>query len=124
MRELIDKNDAILAMMKEQMNDIKEYGCPIPECFDGDRAINVLMNLPTIMEDPDISEYLDRIWKLAYERGKNEGIVRCKDCTYYDWTWVDKLEKNNNHYCPIIDSVTDIDFFCAKGERRLEDGKE
>ena len=77
MRELIDKNDAILAMMKEQMNDIKEYGCSIPECFDGDRAVNVLMNLPTIMDDPDISEYLDRLWKLAYERGKREGRRFC-----------------------------------------------
>lgn len=51
-------------------------------------------------------------------------VVRCKDCNYYDRSWFDKLEKNNNHYCPIIDSVTDINFFCAKGERRSENGKE
>ena len=116
----ISLDDAIKAMLKEQQDDIKAYGCSIPEGFDGDRAVRVLMSLSTIS---DISEYSDRLWILAYERGKNEGIVRCKDCTYYDWTWVDKLERNNNHYCPIIDSVTDIDFFCAKGERRLEDVK-
>ena len=114
MRELIDKNDAILAMMKEQMNDIKEYGCPIPECFDGDRAINVLMNLPTIMEDPDISEYLDRIWKLAYERGKNEGIVRCKDCKFW---------RQDTEICGLWSNVSIAqhippDWYCAAGERR------
>ena len=113
---LISRNAAIKAMLKEQQDDIKAYGCSIPEGFDGDRAVRVLMQLPTF--DTDISGYSDRLWKLAYERGKTEGVVRCKDCTYYDWTWVDKLEKNNNHYCPIIDSVIDVNFFCAKGDRK------
>ena len=115
MDKLISRNAAIKAMLNEQQEDIKAYGCSIPECFDGDRASRVLMQLPYI--DTDMFEYSDRLWKLPYERGKNDGSVRCKNCKYYDWTWVDKLERNNNHYCPIIDCVTDVEFFCSKGER-------
>lgn len=34
MDHLISRSDAIKAMLNEQKDDIKAYGCPIPECFD------------------------------------------------------------------------------------------
>lgn len=73
MSDLISRADAIEALLKEQEDDIKEYGgCSIPECFDGDRAVRVLLKLPTFDIDV-ISRYSERLWKLAYERGKAEG---------------------------------------------------
>lgn len=71
--ELISRDQAITAMLKEQEDDIEAYGCPIQEGFDGDRAVRVLAKLPSI--DIDISEYSDRLWKTAYERGKAEGVM-------------------------------------------------
>ena len=73
MSDLISRADAIAAMLKEQEDDIEAYGCAIPECFDGDRAVRVLKQLPTINIYADMCEYSDRLWKLAYERGKKEG---------------------------------------------------
>ena len=43
-------------------------------------------------------------------------VVRCKDCKYWDTTW--KTRADFHYYCPMIDSVTDGDFYCADGERR------
>ena len=72
MIKLISLDDAIKALLKEQQDDIEAYGgCTIPEGFDGDRAVRVLMQLSPIS---DISQYSDRLWKLAYERGKKEGF--------------------------------------------------
>ena len=72
MIKLISLDDAIKALLKEQQDDIEAYGgCAIPEGFDGDRAVRVLMQLSPIS---DISQYSDRLWKLAYERGKKEGF--------------------------------------------------
>ena len=73
MLKLISLDHAIAAMLQEQEEDIEAYGCSIPEGFDGDRAVRVLKQLPTMSADPDISEYSDRLWKLAFERGKKEG---------------------------------------------------
>ena len=74
MSDLISRADAIEVILKEQKDDIEAYGCAIPESFDGDRAVRVLKQLPTINIYDDMSEYSDRLWKLAYERGKKEGF--------------------------------------------------
>ena len=48
MPELIYLNDAVTVLLKEQEDDIEAYSCAIPECFDGDRAVEVITKLPTI----------------------------------------------------------------------------
>ena len=73
-----------------------------------------LNSLPTI--DTDISEYSDRLWKLAYERGQKEAVVRCKDCKNWDHSW--KSTSPDHHYCPFIDWPTSESFYCARAERR------
>ena len=43
----------------------------------------VINKLPPVQ--PDLSEYSDKLWQKAYERGKAEAqaeIVRCKDCRF------------------------------------------
>lgn len=45
--DLINKQDAIDAMMQLQDEDIEAYGCKIPEGFDGDRAVMALRKLPS-----------------------------------------------------------------------------
>ena len=58
MPELIDLEDAVTVLLKEQEDDIEAYGCPIPEMFDGDRAVRVLATLPITT------------------------IIRCSDCRF------------------------------------------
>lgn len=45
-------------------------------------------------------------------------VVRCKECRHWDTDWETHC---GFHYCPMIDGLTDVDFFCADGERR-DDG--
>lgn len=120
MDKLISRYDAIQAMLKEQRDDIKAYGCSIPEGFDGDRAVRVLMKLPTV--DIDMSDYSDRLWRSAYERGKAvgkaEGVIRCKDCAY----------RNGfaSNVCPMLKAhkvrLRDDDY-CSYAERKITHGK-
>ena len=120
MDELVSRDAAIQAMLKEQQDDIKAYGCSIPECFDGDRASSVLMQLPAI--DPDMSDYSERLWHLAYERGKNEGIVQCKYCK---WSRchinVDKQGETETYWrCMNWDGETDEEGYCHDWKRRTD----
>lgn len=42
-----------------------------------------IANMPSTQ--PDLSEYSDKLWKAAYERGKAEAqlkIIRCSQCEY------------------------------------------
>lgn len=143
MSELINKESAIKVLLQEQEDDIKAYGCSIPEVFDGDRAVRVLEQLPTI--DIDLSEYSDRLWKLAYERGKKEGFndalsIKVEPLTYGEQRIFLSAMRREEKICKEFD---DNIFSCyadslvrvcheitrkVKGalwtERRLEDGKE
>jgi hypothetical protein len=115
MDKFIIRDDAIRAMLKEQQDDIKSYGCPIPEGFDGDRAV--------------------RLWKLAYERGKNERFVMCKDCINrpfkinkdresYGFNLDARMKNDFEYYCPFMcedgwySTMPEDDFYCKNGERR------
>ncbi len=49
-------------------------------------------------------------------------VVRCKDCKYWNAHVTLSTFLPNAHYCGVIDSVFDGEFFCSYGERR-EHGK-
>lgn len=49
-QDLISRSEAISLMRQMQEDDIRTYGCAIPEGFDGDRAVIALLTLPTINE--------------------------------------------------------------------------
>ena len=52
MSRLIDADKAIDAMAKLEQEDNEAYGVSIPECFDSDRAIEALNNIPTVQAVP------------------------------------------------------------------------
>lgn len=135
MDELISRPAAIAAMLKEQEDDLKAYGCPIPEMFDGVRAARVLAKLPIV--DTNMSAYSESLWTIAYERGKNERFVRCKDCINRPFKInkdresngfnLDARMKNNfEYYCPFMceDGWYSImppdDFYCKNGQWRRD----
>ena len=85
------------------------------------RCIDATMihELPSVQ--PDLSDYSDKLWRSAYERGKREAqteIIHCRECEYGEQ---DEYER---WYCRSLGcQVGDEDGsgFCADAERR-EDG--
>ena len=74
---------------------------------------------------PDLSEYSDKLWKAAYERGKAEAldeIVRCKDCKHWkDSDGVYRRGIGAESKCPVnIRAVYEGNFYCADAERRTD----
>jgi len=69
MRDLIDRQAAIDAL-------IEWYGC---EPTDIGAFKNIIEKLPSAQ--PDMSEYSDKLWKAAYERGKAETQQRWIPCS-------------------------------------------
>lgn len=60
----------------------------------------------------EFAEYCDRLWKIAYERGKTEGVIRCRDCKYY-----------HHVFCTYIYQIFNkvpSDFYCGYAERKEE----
>lgn len=43
-------------------------------------------------------------------------VVRCKDCIEWDRDWKPFGQNKNERFCPVIDMVTEADFFCKYGE--------
>ena len=65
----------------------------------------------------DLSEYSDKLWKAAYERGKAEAlaeIVRCKDCNHWS------RESICDGFCSEDCMRHDEDFYCGYAERRTD----
>ena len=80
-------------------------------------AINAVKELPTA----DLSEYCDKLWKTAYERGKQEARpIRCDECKYWNIEWIP--DTGVGHYCPMMDHIMVGDEWCCYGERRESDG--
>lgn len=48
------------------------------------------------------------------------GVIRCKDCKYWDTSW-QKDAAPNFHYCPMLDGIREGDFYCADAERRTDE---
>lgn len=78
---------------------------------DFEDACCAIENAPTI---EDLSDFCDRLWRGAYERGKEDGkaeIVWCKDC------------KKREH-CRTTNTwaiAPGDDWYCADGERMEQD---
>ena len=115
MSDLIDRQKAIKTAM------IMCERCTTGDIIDLRVMIcESLAVLPTA--DTDMSEYSDRLWKMAYERGKNEGIVQCKYCK---WSRchinVDKQGETETYWrCLNWDGETDEEGFCHEWERRTD----
>ena len=75
-----------------------------------------ILNLPSAQ--PDLSEYSDKLWKAAYERGKKDAqleIVYCRECIHWRY--------DTDHTCRYYGGASPrlaIDF-CSKGERRTDE---
>lgn len=66
---------------------------------------------------PDLSEYSDKLWRSAYERGKREAqpeIIYCKDCKYLD------IQGTYGECGKGILGIVNRDDFCSRAERREE----
>lgn len=89
--------------------------CPngYSDTYDKEHIIAVLEEVPAAQ--PDFDAYCDKLWKLAYERGKGDAqanIVQCKDC---------KWRRNQNGtmaWIPCRALVTPDDFYCKYAERK------
>lgn len=71
MSDYISRQEAIDCMMRLQREDEEAYGASIPEGFDGDRAAEALMQLPSVqpqkvcvaevkVDIDDIKDYIDK----------------------------------------------------------------
>lgn len=72
----------------------------------------------------DLSGYSDKLWKLAYERGKAEvqaEIVRCKDCKYWHREMRNGIEYFNFSLCELKHYGDGHNFYCADAKRRKDD---
>ena len=93
------------------------YGKPTLDFESGKKVIAHLKQMPSAQ--PDLSEYSDKLWKKAYERGKAEAhdeIVRCKDCKQFR-RWID----TDICFCDITEAEMSDNDFCSKAERRTDD---
>lgn len=111
MDRLISLHAAIDALVTPRVHDVYDsYWNGRNKQYQED--INAINALPSAQ--PDLSEYSDKLWRAAYERGKKDAqadIIRCKDC------------KKREH-CRTTNTwavAPSDNWFCADGERR-EDG--
>lgn len=69
---------------------------------------------------PDISEYSDKLWRNAYERGKMDAqpeIIRCKDCKFAEVA--DKEDGQDGYTCQFHrGSIWFSGSYCSWAERR------
>lgn len=50
-----------------------------------------------------------------------EPVIRCGDCENWDTDWTPfNCESKIMHWCPMIDCVTEADFYCAYGKKQEE----
>ena len=47
-------------------------------------------------------------------------IVRCKDCIYWDTDWTPTRADLGEYWCPMTDMIKPGDWFCADGERKVD----
>ena len=64
---------------------------------------------------PDLSEYIDKLWRSAYERGKRDAqpeIIHCRDCKWHNG----EINQCNAQVCASMCG----DDFCSRAEKREE----
>ena len=99
--DLIDRQAAIDA--------VRSY---YDECDEREESIEErIEQLPSA--DIDLSDFSDKLWRAAYERGKAE-VVRCKDCKHSYETFAGLICSHG--VC--VDCVVRDDFYCSYGERK------
>jgi hypothetical protein len=109
MNDPIDRQAAI-----DEIKALYEWHDTVTE----DRAIDHLKRLPSAQ--PDLSDFCDRLWKAAYERGKAEAqaeIVRCKDCIHRD----PEDKKCDCGHDILWQLPRDDKWYCADAERRTDE---
>jgi hypothetical protein len=116
MDDLISREKAIEAIDKVFPEDPNKSECASGVAIGAALASIYVKELPSA----DLSEYSDKLWRNAYERGKVEAqaeIVRCKDCKYNSNTC------GNYVNCDIIPQMfgRTVDNFCSRAERRTDD---
>lgn len=113
MSDLISRQQAIDALKRKQddgKGDLSRFYNTIIQ-----HDIEAIMQLPSAR--PDLSEYSDKLWQKAYERGKAEAqaeIVRCKDCRFN--TYSKKCLNPDSFFLVPAD-----DFYCGYAERRTDE---
>lgn len=115
MKDLIERQTAIDALIKADYEFTGILSEPRARRFE--QTINALPSA-----QPDLSEYSDKLWRNAYERGKAEAqaeIIRCRDCFWYrhnnhGHTWCD-------HPTGLIGFKVEPTDYCSKGVRRTDE---
>ena len=104
MSDLIDRDIACQKMTALYEEDCKIYGVPIPECFDSDRAIKALNELPSA-----------------------EPVIYCKDCVRHNVSVEDWYNNYELKVCPLVAHRGkaighEFDYqFCVCAERRTDE---
>ena len=133
MDDLIYKQDAIDAMLRLENEDIKAYGCCIPEGFDGKRAVKELEKLPSVQsilstEIDEILNYLDKklhpivspehwdtyskLHDMISQLSFVDPVIRCWNCKKYDR----KINQCRRQVCCVMNP----DDYCNYAEKREE----
>ena len=81
MDDLISRDLAVKAMMALEAEDIADYGCDIPEGFDGKRASDALMKIPSAERTGRWTHVYDENEKLFF---RNKWVCSaCGKANYY-----------------------------------------
>lgn len=104
-------------------NDTISRQAAIDAVFKDDRNTTIKQRLDALPSaQPDLSEYSDKLWRSAYERGKAEAqaeIIRCKDCKYH------RQNYSGDSWCGHPKGLGGFELmptdFCSKAERRTDD---
>lgn len=126
-RETIYRQDAIEAIknlprwVMDANGEFQPVDPPTVSMLDPEDAVSAIENLPSAQ--PDLSEYSDKLWRNAYERGKRDAqpeIIRCKDCKYYrEYGYVNGTSKFLPK-CTFNSIYVNADDFCSRAERKEE----
>lgn len=94
MADLISRADAIEAVGKYK----EEHGYAYYDCACD--IENDLKQLPSASAKADMSEYADRLWKIAYERGKREASAEAVQDEWIPIKWheITDAEREENGY--------------------------
>ena len=85
MDDLISRQAAIDAMLRLQAEDDEAYGCHIPEGFDGERAKEVLEQLPSAEPERKKGKWIEK--KVSEETCIEEWqVAKCSVCGKYHTT--------------------------------------
>lgn len=136
MQDLISRQDAIdaIKILLEQSED-DEHDKIWNNAIRG--AIkSIKHHVPSAQ--PDLSEYSDKLWKRAYERGKAEAqpeIIHCRECKHwrqqtnyqgnllsFGFCESDDMWRSLYGETPEVDYIyTDDNHYCGYAERRTDD---